>query len=55
MEGVAAAARQSLGGADEQGGLTEAMDEITQAARSVRTLAQYLERHPEALIKGKPR
>ncbi|HEX4025677.1 MAG TPA: MlaD family protein [Steroidobacteraceae bacterium] len=53
MEGVAAAARQSLGGADEQGGLTEAMDELTRAARSVRTLAQYLERHPEALIEGK--
>ena len=55
MEGVAAAARASLGGADEQGGLTEAMDELTRAARSVRTLAQYLERHPEALIEGKPR
>ncbi len=53
MEGVAAAARQSLGGADEQGGLTEAMDELTRTARSVRDLAQYLERHPEALIEGK--
>jgi len=55
IQGVAAAARASLGGADEQGGLTEAMDELTRAARSVRTLAQYLERHPEALIEGKRR
>ncbi|MBN1913697.1 MAG: MCE family protein [Candidatus Omnitrophica bacterium] len=27
--------------------------EVTQAARSVRLLAEYLEQHPEALIKGK--
>jgi paraquat-inducible protein B len=53
MQAVAAAARHSLGGAQEQGGLSEALDEMTRAARSVRDLAQYLERHPEALIEGK--
>jgi paraquat-inducible protein B len=29
------------------------MDEVSRAARSIRVLADYLERHPEALIKGK--
>ena len=27
--------------------------ELTEAARSVRTLADYLERHPEALLRGR--
>jgi paraquat-inducible protein B len=31
-----------------------AMEELEAAARSVRILADYLERHPESLIKGKP-
>jgi paraquat-inducible protein B len=31
----------------------EAIEELTRAARSMRSLAEYLERHPEALIKGK--
>jgi paraquat-inducible protein B len=30
-----------------------AMEEVAAAARSVRVLADYIERHPEALIKGK--
>lgn len=30
-----------------------AMEEVAQAARSVRVLADYIERHPEALLKGK--
>lgn len=30
-----------------------AMEEVAAAARSVRTLADYLERHPEAIVKGK--
>lgn len=33
--------------------LQEAMREITNAARSVRVFLDYLERHPDALIKGK--
>jgi len=41
-----------------EGGMTgvqvgEAIDEITRAARSIRSTADYLERHPEALLKGK--
>ncbi len=33
--------------------LRDALQEITRAARSVRVLVDYLERHPEALIRGK--
>jgi paraquat-inducible protein B len=33
--------------------LRDALQEITAAARSVRVLADYLDRHPEALIQGK--
>ena len=33
--------------------LTRALTELTNAARSVRGFADYLERHPDALIKGK--
>ncbi|MCG6941040.1 MAG: MlaD family protein [Thiohalocapsa sp.] len=33
--------------------LVSAMQEVTGAARAVRLLAEYLERHPEALIQGK--
>jgi paraquat-inducible protein B len=31
----------------------EALAEITRAARALRGMAEYLERHPEALLKGK--
>jgi len=34
-------------------GLSSAVQEVTQAARSVRLLTEYLEQHPEALLKGK--
>ena len=33
--------------------LQDALKEISAAARSLRVMAEYLERHPEALIKGK--
>jgi paraquat-inducible protein B len=32
---------------------TEALREVERSARSLRTLADYLERHPEALLRGK--
>jgi paraquat-inducible protein B len=35
--------------------LLRMIDELTAAARSLRILADYLERHPEALLKGKQR
>jgi paraquat-inducible protein B len=31
----------------------ETLRELSRAARSVRVLADYLERHPESLIRGK--
>jgi paraquat-inducible protein B len=34
--------------------LRDALQEVARAARSLRVLADYLERHPEALIRGKP-
>ena len=33
--------------------LRDALQEVTRAARSLRVLTDYLERHPEALIRGK--
>jgi len=33
--------------------LSTALKELATAARSVRDLADYLERHPEALLQGK--
>jgi len=33
--------------------LTRAITELAQAARSARLLADYLEQHPEALVRGK--
>ena len=33
--------------------LNTALEEIAMAARSIRTAAEYLERHPESLLRGK--
>jgi len=33
--------------------LRKALDELGEAARSIRVLTEYLERHPESLIRGK--
>lgn len=59
-EGTARAARDTAGAANKllgatpsQNDMQTAMSEITEAARSVRDLASYLDRHPEALIKGR--
>jgi paraquat-inducible protein B len=41
-------------GAPGQVELRSAMQEIARAARSLRILADYLEQHPEALVRGKP-
>jgi paraquat-inducible protein B len=34
--------------------LRDTLQEVTRAARSVRVLVDYLERHPEILLRGKP-
>ncbi len=46
-------ANAAIDGAQGQRSLGDAMDEFTEAARSLRLLADYLERHPESLIRGK--
>ena len=54
-------ARRTLSGAEKalatdsplQGDLRETLNEVTRAAESVRGLTDYLERHPEALLRGK--
>src|SRR3569623_261402 len=33
---------------------TNALGEVSKAAQSLKALADYLERHPESLLKGKP-
>jgi len=40
-------------GSDFQRGARRVLDEVNDAARSIRLLADFLERHPEALISGK--
>jgi len=49
------AANQSLAQPDAplQQNLTETLDELDRAARSMRSLTDYLQRHPESLIRGK--
>jgi paraquat-inducible protein B len=42
---------RTLAGVDQE--LPNALREMNEAARSLRSLADYLDRHPEALIKGK--
>jgi ABC-type transporter Mla subunit MlaD len=38
---------------NEDASLTDAIRQITEAASSIKTLTDYLDRHPEALIRGK--
>lgn len=42
-----------VNGATAQNGLETTLREITDAARSIRSLADYLDRHPEALVRGR--
>ncbi len=55
LQAAAAAARGTLGGggASQDQSLPEAIRQLTEAARSIRSLTDYLGRHPEALIRGK--
>ena len=41
-------------GSDFNSDAKRVLDQVTDAARSIRLLADYLERHPEALLSGKP-
>ena len=55
LDGVAAAAKVVLSGegAAQDSSLPDAIRQLDEAARSVRSLADYLGRHPEAVLKGK--
>lgn len=53
LDATAKSAQKLVGGTATQNGLNSSVEEITQAARSLRSLADYLDRHPEALIKGR--
>ena len=55
VSGTAAAAQAVLSGqgANQDASVPAAIEQLTEAARSIRTLADYLGRHPEALVKGK--
>jgi paraquat-inducible protein B len=55
LSGTAAALHQvaESGGPNEDASLPEAIRQITEAARSIKNLTEYLDRHPEALIRGK--
>ena len=55
LQGTAAAARGVIGGggANQEQSLPEAIRQLTEAARSIRSLTDYLGRHPEALLRGK--
>ena len=55
LQATAAAARGTLGGggANQDQSLPEAIRQLTEAARSIRSLTDYLGRHPEALLRGK--
>jgi paraquat-inducible protein B len=55
VSGISLALKQVLGGegGDPDSGLPEALRQLNETARSIRTLADYLDRHPEALLRGK--
>lgn len=55
MDATAQAARLTMGTspAAPSGNLQHALDELAGAARAVRSLADYLDQHPEALLRGR--
>ena len=53
VDQTAKSADQFVTGSATQDGLNAVTEEITEAARAVRSLADYIDRHPEALLKGK--
>lgn len=55
IDDTARAARRVMGDspASPDGNLKQTLNELTQAARAMRSLADYLDRHPEALLQGR--
>jgi paraquat-inducible protein B len=53
LDATTKSASQLMSGTATQNGLTDTVQEITETARAIRSLADYLDRHPEALIRGR--
>ncbi len=55
IDATAESARRLLGGSasSPNGNLQQAVHELTGTARSIRTLANFLDQHPEALLRGR--
>jgi paraquat-inducible protein B len=53
LDATARSANRLMSGTATQNGLSDTVQEITETARAVRSLADYLDRHPEALIRGR--
>jgi paraquat-inducible protein B len=53
LQSTTNSANRLMSGTATQTGLTNTAEEIRQAARAVRSLANYLDRHPAALIRGR--
>jgi paraquat-inducible protein B len=61
LRGTLAAGTRTLDSADKtiapnsalSNNLNETLGEVSRAARAIRVLADYLERHPESLLRGK--
>ncbi|MGH8169529.1 MAG: MlaD family protein [Steroidobacteraceae bacterium] len=53
LDGTAKSADRLMSGTATQNGLANTIQEINETARAVRSLADYLDRHPEALIRGR--
>jgi paraquat-inducible protein B len=57
LNGAVSAANATLSGqgAAQDASLPDAIRQLNDAARSIRTLADYLGRHPEAVLRGRPK
>ena len=53
LDRAAKSADKVAGGGGAQNDLKKTMREVTEAARAIRELADYLDRHPEAIIHGR--
>jgi len=55
LQALAQSANRTVGGADgaQDATLPDAIRQLTEAARSIRTLADDLDRHPESILKGR--
>ncbi|HTT00672.1 MAG TPA: MlaD family protein [Steroidobacteraceae bacterium] len=55
IDATAAAAKSAMGGAaaSPDGNVQQALHELTEAARAIRTLADYIDQHPESFLRGR--